>query len=120
MTHCVKRANYLQFSKCENADCFHCGIRPVKAIGFMSLLKLLGGYIPSPIKSKIRKNHYMTLEETVIESRMSSLKFDNIPRDRGDKSHQCENGCNYIISSCADAERHNAFMGHEGKRKKTN
>ena len=80
----------------------------------MSLLKLLGGYIQSPILSKTRKTHYMTLDETVIESRMCNFEFDNIPRDR-DKSHQCENSCNNMISSCADAERHHAFMGNEGK-----
>ena len=62
--------------KCENADCLNCDIRPVKDIGFMSLLKLLGGYIPSPILSKTRKNHYMTLDETVIESRMCNFKFE--------------------------------------------
>lgn len=115
MKHCIKRHYYLQFSKCQ--ECNYCKENPVRATNFFATLKSLGGSIPGPVVSEVYKGHYKTFLQVVKESTINGNKevpsLDHSLPSKGDKVFkQCEFGCNYVMTSHADAVRHYLFMGH--------
>lgn len=113
ITHAIKSSNYLQFSQCKDQTCNHCSQLPIDKSNFRHDLDKLGGCIPVPEPSIIHPGHFKTLNE-MLKQKNKNTKFHrpgNVFRKK------CDFGCNYVMTSFADAERHYMFMGHSGKPK---
>lgn len=121
MQHCRKTTNCLEFIKCRSAACVHCQHHPVQARSLMNLLNKHGGNMFSPTPSSSVPDSYNTFLELAFSPLCNKICYldEECPsvNEKEGEDVKCQQGCNYIFSSAADAKRHKTLIHQTGKKR---
>ena len=115
VSHCCRKSYQLQFSRCNQDSCEHCGTTPIRAERFLSILRKSDEALPTPSLSAIHRGHYDTMLQqlSALELGKKSLGIDQgLPSLNGKSAPLCPFGCRYVFSSKTDAMRHCRLMNH--------
>jgi hypothetical protein len=107
----------LQFSKCQNVACSHCGERPVKAQKAMRFLRQHEGRIFTPTPCIIYPGHFKSFLQCCHQYKVSSTMLapdEGLPSGYG---RHCTHGCPaFYFMSAEDEEKHNRVLHSKRSR----
>ena len=113
LTHCVKRAYYLHFKKCQKSECTHCKGSPIKNQEALKVLEKFENQLPMPILLEDFYNSEKYPSFLDLINNESLLKPYHQEREKYINKAKKENiictKCEWLYESNADLQKHKRY-----------